>query len=140
LADALTSLLAIFALLAAKLFGWVWADPAMGLVGAVLVGRWSLGLLRTTSVVLLDREAPAALRDLVRNRLEAENGNRVTDLHVWAIGPRLYSVIVGIATAAPRPPEHYKRLMPQGHGIVHTAVEVHAVSTAEPTREERAGS
>lgn len=139
LADALTSLLAIFALLAAKLFGWVWADPAMGLVGAVLVGRWSLGLLRTTSVVLLDREAPDALRDLVRRRIEVEDGTRVTDLHVWAIGPRLYSVIVGIATTAPRPPDHYKRLLPRGHGIVHTAVEVHAVSSTELERVEQTG-
>lgn len=134
LADALTSLLAIFALLAAKLFGWVWADPAMGLVGAVLVGRWSLGLLRTTSVVLLDREAPDALRDLVRKRIEAEDGNRVTDLHVWAIGPRLYSVIVAVATTAPRPPDYYKRLLPQGHGIVHTAIEVHTVLPTEIER------
>ena len=63
----------------------------------------------------------------------------VRGLQSGAIGPRLYSVILGIATAAPRPPDHYKRLLPQGHGIVHTAVEVHAVSTAELTREERAG-
>lgn len=126
LADALTSLLAIFALLAAKYFGLVWADPAMGIVGAVLVGRWSIGLLHTTSVVLLDREGPDDLRTAIRQRIEASDDNRVTDLHLWAVGPRMYSVIVAVVTPQPRPPEHYKRLIPAGLGIVHIAVEVYA--------------
>ncbi len=131
LADALTSLLAIFALLVAKYFGLVWADPAMGIVGAVLVGRWSIGLLRTTAVVLLDREGPDDLRDAVKRRIEAEDGTRVTDLHIWAVGPRLYSAIVGIATDSAQPPEHYKQLLPAGLGIVHLVVEVHPAETAE---------
>lgn len=126
LADALTSLLAIFALLAAKYFGLVWADPAMGIVGAVLVGRWSIGLLHTTSVVLLDREGPDDLRSAIRRRIEAVDDNRVTDLHLWAVGPRMYSAIIAVVTPQPRPPEHYKRLLPAGLGIVHVAVEVFA--------------
>jgi cation diffusion facilitator family transporter len=136
LADALTSLLAIFALLAAKYFGWVWADPVMGIVGAVLVGRWSVGLLRTTSVVLLDREGPDDLRALIKRRIEADRGNRVMDLHVWAVGPSLYSAIVGVAAEDPRPSDHYKRLLPQGLGLVHVSVEVyesgHRVAVASP--------
>jgi cation diffusion facilitator family transporter len=131
LADALTSLLAIFALLAAKYFGLIWADPAMGIVGAVLVGRWSLGLLRTTSVVLLDREGPDDLRDAIRRRIEADDSNRVTDLHLWAVGPRLYSAVVSVATDRPEPPEHYKRMLPSGLGIVHLVVEVHPASSVE---------
>lgn len=131
LADALTSLLAIFALLAAKYFGLIWADPAMGVVGAVLVGRWSLGLLRTTSVVLLDREGPDDLRDLIKRRIEADEGNRITDLHLWAVGPRLYSAVLSVATDRPRPPDYYKRLLPHDLGIVHLVVEVHAASTPE---------
>ena len=85
LADALTSLLAIFALLAAKYFGWGWADPAMGIVGAVLVARWSLGLLRSTSNILLDREAADDVRDVIKEKIEAADDNRVADLHVWAV-------------------------------------------------------
>jgi cation diffusion facilitator family transporter len=131
LADALTSVLAIFALLAAKYFGLVWADPAMGVVGAVLVGRWSLGLLRTTSVVLLDREGPDELRELIKRRIEEQEGNRVTDLHVWAVGPRLYSAVVGVATDRAHPPDHYKRLLPPGLGIVHLVVEVHSATAAD---------
>ncbi|HEX9878247.1 MAG TPA: CDF family Co(II)/Ni(II) efflux transporter DmeF [Gammaproteobacteria bacterium] len=124
LADALTSLLAIFALLAAKYFGLVWADPAMGIVGAVLVGRWSIGLLHSTSVVLLDREGPDDLRELIRHRIEASDDNRVTDLHFWAVGPQMYSGIVSVVTSRPREPDHYKRLLPEGLGVVHLAVEV----------------
>ena len=149
LADALTSLLAIFALLAAKYFGFIWADPLMGIVGAILVARWSMGLLHSTGVVLLDRQGgygyarsdvhaavsllldrqgPDDLRDMIRHRIESEagGGNRVVDLHLWAIGPRLYSAIIAVVAEEPRDPDHYKRLIPEGIGIVHVIVEVHA--------------
>lgn len=126
LADALTSLLAIFALLTAKYFGLVWADPAMGIVGAILVARWSYGLLRSTSVVLLDRQGPDSIRELIRHRLEADADNRVSDLHLWAVGPQMYSAIVSIVTHDPKPADHYKSLVPSGLGIVHLIVEVNA--------------
>jgi len=125
LADALTSLLAIFALLAAKYFGAVWADPVMGIVGAVLVSRWSLGLLRSTSIVLLDRQGPDDLCEMIRHRIENEPGNRVVDLHLWAIGPQMYSATVSVVANEPRDPDYYKHLIPDGAGIVHTVVEVH---------------
>ena len=125
LADALTSLLAIFALLAAKYFGWVWADPLMGIVGAILVARWSLGLLRSTATILLDRQGPDDLCDMVRHRIENDGDNRVVDLHLWAIGPQLYSATVSIVANEPKDPDHYKALIPAGTGIVHTVVEVH---------------
>jgi cation diffusion facilitator family transporter len=125
LADALTSLLAIFALLGAKYLGFVWADPVMGIVGAVLVARWSLGLLRSTSNILLDREAADDTRNIIRSSIEGDADNRVADLHVWAVGPNLYSVIVSVVTHDPRPPDHYKRLIPRGLGVMHIVVEVH---------------
>jgi cation diffusion facilitator family transporter len=125
LADALTSLLAIFALLVAKYFGFIWADPLMGIVGAILVARWSLGLLHSTSVVLLDRQGPEDLRSAVRRRIEGEEGNRVVDLHLWAIGPKMYSAMVSIVANDPKDPDHYKALIPEGLGIVHTIIEVH---------------
>jgi cation diffusion facilitator family transporter len=125
LADALTSLLAIFALLGAKYLGLIWADPVMGIVGAVLVARWSWGLLRSTSNVLLDREATDELRLIVREKIEADADNSVADLHVWAVGPNLYSVIVSVVTHEPKPPDHYKRLIPPGLGVMHIVVEVH---------------
>lgn len=128
LADALTSLLAIFALLGAKYFGFVWADPLMGIVGAVLVGKWSLGLLHSTSTVLLDREGPDDIRKTIKERIEAEDDNRIVDLHVWAVGPNIYSVILSVVTHHPKPVDHYKRLLPPGMGVMHIAVEVHLCS------------
>jgi cation diffusion facilitator family transporter len=130
LADALTSVLAIAALLAAKYFGYTWMDPLMGIVGAVLVARWSVGLLRETSAVLLDRSASAPVRDEIRASLEAVDGNRVADLHVWCIGLNLYAAVIGVVTPVPRPPQHYKSLLPSDLGIVHATVEVHAADSA----------
>jgi len=125
LADALTSLLAIFALLAAKYFGWIWADPVMGIVGSLLVARWSIGLLHSTAVVLLDRQGPDDISGAIRRRIEGEGDNEVADLHLWAVGPKMYSAIVSVVTREPKPPEHYKALVPSALGIVHFAVEVH---------------
>lgn len=126
LADALTSLLAIFALLAAKYFGFIWADPLMGIVGAILVARWSLGLLRSTGVVLLDRQGPDDIRATIAACIEADGGNQVVDLHVWAIGPGMYSAIISVVAHEPKEPDHYKQLIPGSLGLVHIAVEVHA--------------
>jgi cation diffusion facilitator family transporter len=124
LADALTSLLAIVALLAAKYFGFAWMDPAMGLVGAVLVARWSIGLLRATSAVLLDR-SPPEIREAIRASLEQEEGTRVTDLHVWSIGVGLFAVQATIVSPLPQSPDHYKALLPTDRGLVHVGIEVH---------------
>jgi cation diffusion facilitator family transporter len=125
LADALTSLLAIFALLAAKYFGTLWMDPVMGIVGTVLVTRWSIGLLRQTSSVLLDRQGHDALCDTIRASIEREHGTRISDLHVWSVGPNIHAAIVSVVTGDPRPPEHYKALLPEDLGLVHVNVEVH---------------
>ena len=124
LADALTSLLAIVALLAAKYIGIVWMDPLMGIVGAALVSRWSLGLLRTTSTVLLDNQGPEHLLSKITQCIEDDN-NKITDLHLWSIGPNIYSVIISVVARTPQPPEYYKDLIPSNLGLVHLTVEVH---------------
>jgi cation diffusion facilitator family transporter len=125
LADALTSLLAIFALLAAKFLGMTWMDPLMGLVGAVLVARWSVGLLRLSSGVLLDRQGPARIREAVKESIEQVDDNRVADLHLWSVGPGIYAAIVSVISGAPRPPDSYKALIPHNLGVVHMTVEIH---------------
>lgn len=125
LADALTSLLAIFALLAGKFLGLNWMDPAMGIVGAILVARWSLGLIRDTSGILLDHQAPGVMLERTRAAIESVDDNRIADLHIWSIGPGIYSAIVAVVSDAPKSPEHYKSLIPSDLGIVHTIVEVH---------------
>ena len=125
LADALTSLLAIFALLAGKFLGLNWMDPAMGIVGATLVAKWSLGLIRNTSGILLDHQAPGAILEATRAAIEGIDGNHVTDLHIWSIGPGIYSATIAIVSDTPGTPDYYKSLIPKDLGIVHTTVEVH---------------
>ena len=129
LADALTSVLAIFALLTGKFLGMNWMDPVMGIVGAMLVARWSLGLIRDTSGILLDHQAPAAILEQARTAIESVDDNRVTDLHIWSIGPGIYSATLTVVSSIPRSPGHYKNLIPGKLGIVHTVVEVHQCST-----------
>jgi cation diffusion facilitator family transporter len=125
LADALTSLLAIVALLAAKLLGLMWMDPLMGIVGAVLVSRWSVSLLRTTSAVLLDKQGPTELREAIRRAFERVEDFRIADLHLWSVGPGIYALIVCLITHNPQPSSHYKQLIPDGLGLVHVTIEVY---------------
>jgi cation diffusion facilitator family transporter len=124
LADALTSLLAILALSTGKAFGWVWMDPCMGIVGAVIITRWAYRLLIDTGRILLDRDVdPRTVADMV-TRIEADADNRVADIHVWRVGPRSLSVIISVATHRPRPPDHYKQLLNGYPEIEHMTVEV----------------
>ncbi|SMF85992.1 cation diffusion facilitator family transporter [Tistlia consotensis] len=125
LADALTSVFAIAALLAGKYAGAVWLDPLMGVVGAVLVARWAWFLLKETSRVLLDRRADADIRDSVRTAIEGVGDNRIADLHVWSIGPGMHAAALSVVTHRPRAPEHYRALLPDHLGIVHSTIEVH---------------
>lgn len=125
LADALTSFTAIFALLAGRYFDAVWLDPVMGIVGSLLVARWSIGLLRDTSAVLLDRQASEAARRRVRESIERASSATVTDLHMWSIGPNIYNLNMTVLSQDPEPPSYYKSLLPTDSGIVHSTVEVH---------------
>jgi cation diffusion facilitator family transporter len=123
LADALTSVLAIVGLLAGAYAGWVWMDPLVGLVGAAVIIRWSWGLLRDASHVLLDAVPDARLADEIRATLE-QHRDRVTDLHVWHVGPDHIAAIISLATPDPKPPSHYKARLAAIGGLCHVTVEV----------------
>jgi cation diffusion facilitator family transporter len=125
LADALTSFTAIFALLAGRYFNAVWLDPVMGIVGSLLVARWSIGLLKDTSRVLLDMQAGESLRRRLREAIEGTEAATVTDLHMWSIGPSIYNVNISVVSENPKSPAYYKALLPEDLGIVHSTVEVH---------------
>lgn len=140
MADALTSLLAIFALVAGKYFGLAWMDPIVGVVGALLVTRWSAGLLRSTTAVLLDRQAPEGIRRVVRDAIEAQGDCRIADLHVWSIGPGIYAVALSLVTSVPQAPDFYKSLLPGGVGLVHVTVEVHECPDHSGETMRRAGA
>ncbi|MHC5008430.1 MAG: CDF family Co(II)/Ni(II) efflux transporter DmeF [Planctomycetota bacterium] len=124
IADALTSLLAIFALLGGKYLGLAWLDPVMGIVGATLVAHWSVGLARASGRVLLDRRAPERIREAVRAAVESDQVSRVSDLHIWSVGPGKFAAIIAVVTNSPQPPQAYKMLLPEGLGLVHVTVEV----------------
>ncbi len=124
LADALTSVLAIVALIAGRQLGWVWMDPMMGIVGSVVIARWSYGLLRDTGAVLLDAEISRARKEQVRAAIEADGDNRVADLHMWRVGPRHLAAIISVVTHTPRPPGHYKALLSEYGDLAHVTVEV----------------
>lgn len=124
IADALTSVLAIGALLAGRWLGWNWLDPLMGLVGAALIARWAWGLIRDSGHVLLDGAADEATREAIRRAIESGSDSLVTDLHVWAVGPRSWSASLAVLSHDPLAPEDYKRLL---HGIPrleHVLIEV----------------
>ncbi|MDP4003907.1 CDF family Co(II)/Ni(II) efflux transporter DmeF [Methylobacterium sp. NEAU K] len=123
LADALTSVLAIAALLGGRYLGLAWLDPAMGLVGTVVILAWSWSLLRTAGLVLLDaRPSPAATAE-IRARLE-KDGDRVSDLHLWQVGPGHRAAVIALVSDAPQPPAHYKARLAGVRGLSHVTVEV----------------
>lgn len=124
LADAVTSLAAIFALLTGKYLGWQWMDPAMGIAGSLLVARWSVGLLRETSHVLLDHQAPEEVREELRAAVEADGADRIADLHVWTIGPGLRAAAFQVLTDEPRSPEAYHARIPEHLQVVHATIEI----------------
>ena len=124
LADALTSVLAILALLLGRSYGWSWADPAMGVVGALVIARWSWGLIRDSGSVLLDAAAEGQdVRQEIREAM-APTGSQVTDLHVWQVGPGHFAAIVSLMAREPREPAHYKALLAHIHELSHVTVEV----------------
>ena len=126
LADTLTSLLAIVALLAAKYYGWIWMDPIMGIVGAVLITKWSMGLLKQTSSVLLDQQGPDHLVDSVISRIKSlPCKTEIIDLHVWSIGPNIYSAAITIVADNENSVRMFKSEMHTLTEIVHSTIEVH---------------
>ena len=125
LADALTSVFAILALLAGKYLGQPWLDPFMGLVGATLVVRWSWGLLRSSACVLLDMRSPEAVEEAIRKAIESEGDNRISDLHVWSVGPGIHAAEIAIVSSRPLEPDRYYDLLPGELGLVHVTFEIH---------------
>ncbi|MBW1945185.1 MAG: CDF family Co(II)/Ni(II) efflux transporter DmeF [Deltaproteobacteria bacterium] len=126
LADALTSVLAIIALFTGKAFGWIWMDPIMGIVGSLIIGRWAYGLVRESSRILLDGETHGHMTQSIRETLESDADNRVSDLHLWRVGPHDFASIITVLTHHPRPPEYYKDLLAEYAELSHITVEIHA--------------
>ena len=129
-ADAVTSVAAIIALFTGKLLGWVWMDPLMGVVGSLVIARWSYGLVRSSASILLDGQFHSHAATHIREAVESEPGTRIADLHVWRVGAGHLAVILSVVTDNPRPPEFYKGLLSEVHSLSHVTVEVIESSTS----------
>ena len=123
MADAAVSVLVIVGLLLARAFGWLWMDPLAGFIGALVIANWSLGLLRDTGNILLDRTPDPRMAEKVRMAIESE-GDQVTDLHLWRLGPGHLGAIVAIATTGAREAAHYRRRLARFADLSHVTVEV----------------
>jgi cation diffusion facilitator family transporter len=127
LADALTSVLAIIALIAGRFLGWVWMDAVIGILGAAVIAQWSYGLLRTAGRTLLDSHDDSAVEQAVRTRIEAASpGVALLDLHVWRLGPGHQGLMVSLRGANLRTPDEYRRLLADVPGLAHITIETNS--------------
>jgi cation diffusion facilitator family transporter len=133
LADAATSVLAIAALVTAMYSRWVWADPAVGIVGAMVIASWAIGLIRDSGAVLLDASVDKKLEAVIRDRLETR-GDLVSDLHLWQVGPGHRAAVISLVSDNPLPPAIYKRRLRGLRGLSHVTIEVEVCPHAAPAQ------
>ncbi|HEY2244044.1 MAG: CDF family Co(II)/Ni(II) efflux transporter DmeF [Xanthobacteraceae bacterium] len=122
-ADAAVSILVIVGLTLGRLFGWVWMDPAAGLLGAIVIATWAYTLIRDTGAILLDMTPDRGMAERMRAVIETD-GDRLTDLHLWRLGPGHLGVIVSVATRQERGPDYYQALLGRFRALSHVTVEV----------------
>ncbi len=123
-ADAAVSLLALLGLSAGRMLGWVWMDPMMGIIGALVIANWSWSLARSAGAVLLDMQAEAGLAREIARRLEAGGGDRIADLHIWRVGPGHKAAVVSLVSDRPEAPAAYKTRLAGLAGLSHVTIEV----------------
>ena len=137
LADAFTSLLAIAALAGGLVWGLAWLDPAVALVGALVIGRWALGVLRDSARALVDASAPPKLAAQVRALIEGDGDAKLADLHVWQVGPGAYAAALSIVADAPHATQQYGARLEAVRALRHATIEVHRCPQAAGRREAR---
>jgi len=123
MADAAVSVLVIVGLVLARAFGWLWMDPLAGIVGAFVIASWAFGLVKDTGAILLDMNPDKGMTARIRKVVEAE-GDRLTDIHVWRLGPGHLGAIVSVATASDRGAAYYRRKLACFANLSHLTVEV----------------
>lgn len=123
--DAAVSVLVILGLVLAKIFGWLWLDPLVGLVGAGVIASWALGLIRDTGAILLDMTPDRAMADKLRGAIEAD-GDVLADFHLWRLGPGHLGAILSVNTSKGRDAAYYHDKLSSVTCLSHLTVEVHA--------------
>jgi cation diffusion facilitator family transporter len=124
MADAAVSVMVIGGLVLARMLGWAWIDPVVGLAGAIVIAAWSYGLIRDTGRVLLDMTPDADMAENIRMAMERD-GDRLCDLHLWRLGPGHIGAIVSLTSAMPRPPAFYRERLAAFRTLSHVTIEVH---------------
>jgi cation diffusion facilitator family transporter len=122
-ADAAVSVLVVIGLVAGRQFGWVWMDPLMGLIATLVILSWSWSLIQSAAAVLLDATPDPALSRRIAERLE-HNGDRISDLHLWRIGPGHLAAIISLVSDHPKNPGDYKKQLSGLVGLSHITIEV----------------
>jgi cation diffusion facilitator family transporter len=122
-ADAAVSVLVIIGLIAGRQFGWVWMDPLMGLIATIVILSWSWTLIRSAGAILLDACPDPSLSQKIVTRLE-QHGDRVSDLHLWRLGPGHLATIISLVSDDPHAPGHYKKRLSGLPGLSHVTIEV----------------
>ncbi|MBR2119854.1 MAG: CDF family Co(II)/Ni(II) efflux transporter DmeF [Pseudomonadota bacterium] len=125
LADAATSVLAIGGLITARAFGWIWIDPVVGFVGACVIASWAYGLIRDTGAVLIDVVPDRETEHKIRQLVEID-GDRISDLHLWQVGPGHQAAIISIVTDRPQTAAIYKQRLAVLPGLSHVTIEIAA--------------
>lgn len=128
-ADALTSVFAIVAIMGAKYLQLNWLDPLMGIVGAALITRWAVLLLKDSGGILLDHESGSTLSSEIREHIESDGDTRISDLHLWKVADGKYACILAVVTNGSYPVEEYKKRLADVHELVHVTVEVNGCRT-----------
>jgi cation diffusion facilitator family transporter len=123
LADAAVSGLVIAGLLVGRFLGWAWMDPVVGLAGAVVIAAWAYSLVRDTGAVLLDMNPDQGMAKRMQAAIEAD-GDRLTDLHLWRLGPGHLGAILSVATGRDRGPDYYRSLLSRFRNLSHVTVQV----------------
>jgi cation diffusion facilitator family transporter len=124
IADAAVSMVVLIGLTVGRLLGWLWLDPVMGIVGMLVIANWSWNLIRASGAVLLDMRTGDGIPTEIAHRLEAGRDDRVSDLHVWRVGPGHCAAVVSLVSDKPEPPESYKSRLVGIPGLSHVTVEV----------------
>jgi cation diffusion facilitator family transporter len=132
LADAFTSLLAIAALAGGLWWGLGWLDPAVALIGAVVIGRWAVGVLRDSARALVDASAPPKLAAQIRALIEGDGDAKLADLHVWQVGPGAYAAALSIVADDPQPCARYEQRLHAVKALKHTTIAVHRCTAVAP--------
>jgi len=123
LADAAVSVCVIFGLLLGRFLGWSWMDPVVGLIGAAVIAAWAYTLIRDTGAILLDMTPDRGMAERMRAAIETD-GDRLTDFHLWRLGPGHLGAIVSVATEQARSAEYYQSLLKRFRSLSHVTVQV----------------